>query len=657
MSNRRQLSRVLAAATLLLVVSGMVVALALVRPDRADFTFCNGTEIKTVDPALVTGQPEGRVVWAVFEGLTSYHPQTLEPLPGVAESWEISPDGKRYTFRLRREARWSDGRPITAEDFHWSFQRLLHPETAAEYAYEMWYVSHAEQYTAGRVAVGDPVEIELPDRPPGAAPFARGTVLYGRLLAVEGLGSVPASNDGPAADDAPASGDPSGEPVYVVEIGGRRRRFQRASAVPRDPAAEDYDWLLYDFRRVGIQVVDPHTLRITLNHPVPYFLEIVGFYPMSPVPRHCVERYGYPAWTKPENIVCNGPFILKSRRIRDRIRLEKNPYYWDSDHVRLNSIDVLAVESAVTGLNLYLTGSSDWIPSVPNEIVPDLLRSGRTDFRPAPYLATEYYIFNTRRKPLDDARVRRAIAMAVNKQEIAARVLRSGQIPAASLVPEDIAKYVDYQPPRCEPYAPERAAALLAEAGYPGGGGMPRLELLYNTHESHQAIAELLQSQWKRSLGLDVRLTNQDWARYLASRRQGEFWISRAGWIADYLDPNTFLEMFTTGNPNNHGGWSRPEYDALVSAAQVEARPEVRMRLFRRAEEILLQEMPLIPLYWPVTRNMVQPRVRGFYPNILDIHPLKDIGIDDIGIDAGDPTARGSTMRNWCVGDRPWPWW
>ncbi|GAB4129649.1 MAG: peptide ABC transporter substrate-binding protein [Thermogutta sp.] len=625
-----------AGPALLLAALAVVAAIALVRPDKADFTFCNGTEIKTVDPALVTGQPEGRVVWAIFEGLTSYDPRTLEPLPGVAESWEVSPDGKTYTFRLRREARWSDGRPITAEDFHWSFQRLLHPETAAEYAYEMWYVTHAEQYTAGRVDVGDPVEIELPDRSRGAPPFARGKVLYGRLLAVERPGSAVADGKSVPADTVGTA-----EPVYVVEIDGRMRRFQRRSAEPRDPSAEDYAWLLYDFRRVGIHVVDPYTLRITLNHPVPYFLQIVGFYPMAPVPRHCVERYGYPAWTKPENIVCNGPFVLKSRRVRDRIRLEKNPYYWDRDRVRLNTVDVLAVESAVTGLNLYLTGSSDWIPSVPNEIVPDLLRSGRSDFRPAPYLATEYYIFNTRRKPLDDARLRRAIAMAVNKREIVARVLRSGQIPAESLVPEDIARYVDYQPPRCEPYAPERAAALLAEAGFPGGRGMPRLELLYNTHESHQAIAELLQSQWKRSLGLDVRLTNQDWARYLASRRQGEFWISRAGWIADYLDPNTFLEMFTTGNPNNHGGWSNSEYDALVASAQVEARPEVRMRIFRRAEEILLREMPLIPIYWPVTRNMVQTRVRGFYPNILDIHPLKDIWID-----GGNSTVVGSGPRN-----------
>lgn len=637
MSNGSHPKRLLAGATLLLALSGVVVALSLVRPDRADFTFCNSTEIKTVDPALVTGQPEGRVVWAIFEGLTSYHPETLEPLPGVAKSWDISPDGKTYTFHLREEARWSDGRPITAEDFHWSFQRLLHPETAAEYAYEMWYVVHAEQYTSGRVTVGDPVEIELRDRPPGAPPFARGIVLYGRLLAVEPAGSSVAAEDGTAGADAAASG----EPVYVVEVDGKTRRFQRASAVPRDPTAEDYAWLLYDFRHVGIRVVDSHTLQITLNHPVPYFLEIVGFYPTCPVPRHCVEQYGYPAWTKPENIVCNGPFVLKSRRIRDRIRLEKNPCYWDRDQVRLNTVDVLAVESAVTGLNLYLTGSSDWIPSVPNEIVPDLLRSGRSDFRPAPYLATEYYIFNTQRKPLDDARVRRAIAMAVNKQEIVARVLRSGQIPAESLVPADIAKYVEYQPPQCEAYAPQRAAALLAEAGYPGGRGMPRLTLLYNTHESHQAIAELLQSQWKRSLGLDVRLTNQDWARYLASRRQGEFWISRAGWIADYIDPNTFLEMFTTGNPNNHGGWSHPEYDALVAAAQVEARPDVRMRLFRRAEEILLQEMPLIPLYWPVTRNMVHPRVRGFYPNILDIHPLKNIAI---GGDA--PIARETVIGN-----------
>jgi len=582
-------------------------------PD-ADLTFCNSTEIKTIDPALVTGQPEGRVVWALFEGLTTYDPKTLAPRPGMAERWTVSEDKRTYTFYLRKDACWSDGKPLTAEDFHWSFRRLLHPETACEYAYELWYVVNTEKYTTGQVEPGDPVEIELPERQPGSPPFAAGRIIRGRLVTIE--------------QPAASSGD---SPVYVVEIDGRRERFQQAKTEGQslaDPAAKPCRWVLFDFDHVGIKVLDSHTLEMTLNHPVPYFLQIIGFFPMMPVPRHCIERYGYPDWTKPENLVCNGPFLLKYRRIRDRIRLEKNPRYWNHENVRLNIVDVLAAESAITGLNLYLTGAADWIPVVPNEVVGELLRQKRRDFQPAPYLAVEYYVVNTQRPPLNDKRVRRALALAIDKEEIIARILQTGQEPALSFVPTSISRYIPYEPPQMPPYDPAAARRLLAEAGYPEGRGFPKLEILYNTHESHQAIAELIQSQWKRTLGINVRLQNQDWARYLASRRQGEFWVARAGWIADYIDPNTFLEMMTSNNPNNHGRWSHAEYDRLIALAQVEPEEKRRFELFHRAEEILLDEAAVLPLYFAVTRSMVQPYVKGYYHNVLDIHPLEAIEVD-----------------------------
>ncbi|HOP77976.1 MAG TPA: peptide ABC transporter substrate-binding protein [Thermogutta sp.] len=611
--------RWLAGGTLLVVFClGFVWAFWFPHEPPADLTFCNLTEIKTIDPALVTGQPEGRVVWALFEGLTTYDPKTLAPQPGVAESWTISQDKRTYTFHLRKEARWSDGKPLTAEDFVWSFRRLLHPETASEYAYELWHVVNAEKYTTGRVTPGDPVEIELLEKPPGAPPFASGILLRGRLVGIEPANSA-------------LGGQTTGEPVYLVEIDGRIERFQKPSREglpPPDTAARPYRWILYDFEHVGIKALDRHTLQMTLTHPVPYFLEIIGFFPMMPVPRHCIEQYGYPNWTKPENLVCNGPFILKYRRIRDRIRLVKNLHYWDRENVHLNIVDVLAAESAITGLNLYMTGAADWIPVVPNEVVSELLRQKRPDFQPSPYLAVEYYVVNTQRPPLNDPRVRRALALAINKRELIDRILQTGQQPALSFVPPSISDYIAYQPPQMPDYDPETARQLLAAAGYPNGRNFPKMEILYNTLESHQAIAELIQAQWKRTLGIDVRLQNQDWARYLASRRQGEFWIARAGWIADYLDPNTFLEMMTTDNPNNHGRWSQPEYDRLVALAQVEPDETRRFAYFRQAEEILLQEMPVLPLYFAVTRAMVRPYVRGYYHNVLDIHPLKGMSID-----------------------------
>lgn len=573
----------------------------------ADFTFCNGDEIKTVDPALSTGQPEGRIIWSLFEGLCRWHPETLEPIPGVAERWEVSNDKRTYTFHLRRGALWSDGSPVTAHDFSYSLRRFLHPATAAEYAKELWYIENAKQFTTRDVAAGDPVEVELHEKPPDALPFAPGIIVRGTLLAV---------------DEAAAE-----RPVFTVEVDGRPQQFQRADPGAASEGATACRMITYDFHHVGVRAVGEHTLEIRLNHPVPYFLNLMGFYPFSPVNRRCVETHGYPAWTRPENLVGNGAFRLEFRRVRDRIRLVKSPTYWNRDAVRLNTIDALAVKSATTMLNLYMTGQADWIPSVPTEVVTELM--ARDDFQPAPFLALYYYLINTEKPPLDDPRVRRALAMAVDRREIVERVTRSGQVPAYSVVPDEMSKYVDYTPPVFGSFDPEEARRLLAEAGYPGGRGAPRIEVLYNTHDSHKAIAEVIQAQWKRHLGLDVALSNQEWGAYLTSRRQRRYTVARAGWIGDYVDPNTFLDLFTSDNPQNQSGWSHAEYDRLIRAAQLEPDEARRLELFHAAEQIVLDELPLIPIYFYVSQSMVRPYVEGFYPNIQDVHPLWAIGIDE----------------------------
>lgn len=606
MPGKEFMRTIIAYLLMIACLSALIWAFSFGRLEPADFTFSNGTEIKTVDPALVTGQPEGRVVRALFEGLCSWDPQDLSPQPGVAARWEISDDKLVYTFHLRDDARWSNGEAVTAEDFVWSYRRFLHPRTGAEYAYELWYLVGAEKYSSGRVEIGDPVEVELPQRPPGARPYASGEIRRGTLIRMEGDGE---------------------EAVYVVAIDGTEHRFGKSAAAA---GVRDYRWLLYDFHYVGIRAVDPATLEIRLRHPVPYFINLMGFYPLSPVNRKCVETYGYPAWTKPENIVSNGPYLLQWRRIRDRIRLVKNPRYWDRDKVRTEVIDVLAVESTITGLNLYLTGDADWVPTVPNEIIPDLIGRRQADFQPSPYLGTEYYLLNVEKPPLDDPRVRQALSMAIDRSEIVTKILRAGQKPARSVVPTDIRRYTDYTPAECEDMNIEKARRLLADAGYPGGRGLPKIEILYNTNESHQAIAELIQSQWKRNLGVDARLQNQDWARYLNSRRVGEFMVSRAGWIGDYVDPATFLMMFASNSPSNHTRWSNAQFDGLLEQARVEKDDRRRMECFQRAERILMEEMPVIPVYFTVSRAMVRPYVRGYYPNILDTHPLKDIRIDPV---------------------------
>jgi oligopeptide transport system substrate-binding protein len=535
---------------------------------RADFTFVNGSEVKSLDPSIVTGQPEQRMLTGLFEGLMNWHPRTLEPIPGVANRWELSEDRRTYTLHLRPDAKWSDGSPVTAEDFAYSLRRLLDPRTAAEYAYQAWYILGARRYSSGGRALnpGDAIEVEL-NLPPDAVNTLRGEVRCGRLLRIE-------DSSGRELSDAEREAAQGAEGfrieawTFVVDCGEGAERYCYAdddSAAKARPAA-GVRWcrqVLPDFRTVGVAVIDERTLRIELENPTPYFLTLLGYYPLFPVNRRCVERYGSPQWTYVENIVCNGAYVPEFRRIRDRTRLRKNPHYWNRDEVRLETIDVLAVESSSTALNLYLTDQVDWIYDLPAPALKTLLaeRPRRPDVNPQPMLVTYFYMLNTTRKPLDDVRVRRALAMAIDRRELTDVLLGAGERPAYSLTPPGIAGYV---PPQCPQEDAAKARRLLAEAGYPDGRGFPPMSILYNTHEGHQAIAELIRKQWQNNLGIALRTRNEEFATLLASQRQMNYDVSRRGWVGDYPDPNTFLDLHVTGGEQNGTGWSNAEYDALI---------------------------------------------------------------------------------------------
>lgn len=588
-----------------LLAVALVASASLGTLPKADFTFCNATDVKSLDPAKVTGQPEGRVISALFEGLVSWKPDTLEPIPGVAESWELSEDGLTYTFHLRKNARWSNGDPLTAHDFQYSFRRFLDPQTAAEYAYQLWYVRGAKAYTTQQLVVGQQVEVELPPAdplPPGMRPFGRGPVLYGTLQALDGA--------------APAEAGAPDTRVYTVEIDGQARRF---ALVPADSELELCKQVLPDFREVGVRVIDDHTLELTLEHPTPYFVFLLGFYVLSPVHQECVETYGDSGWVRPEHIVTNGPYKLEFRRLRDRIRLARNEHYWDAANVRLATIDVLAVESDTTLLNLYLTGAADWIPTVPNIVIPQL-KQERSDFISEPILAVYFYRLNTTRPPLDDVRVRRALSLALNREEIVTRVSRGGESPARCFVPPGLNGYPKLDVLREDV---DQARALLAEAGFGPDRPLPAFAILYNTSEAHRDIAQVVMYQWKSALGVDARLRNQEWQSYLASQRSQDYEVSRSGWTGDYADPNTFLDLFVTDGENNQTGWGNPRYDELIAEAARETDAAARLALLAEAERILLDEVPIIPLYHYMSKNLVHPNLRGFYPNTLDVHPLQ----------------------------------
>ncbi len=496
-----------------------------------------GTEPEGLDPHLVTGVTEHYVMLSLLEGLVTVHPETLEIEPGMAKSWEVSDDGLHYTFHLNPEAKWSNGDPVTSEDFMFSHERILTPALGGPYAYMLYSIKNAEAFNKG--------EIE-------------------------------------------------------------------------------------DFAEVGVKAPDLQTLTYELEAPTPYFLSLSTHFTWWPVHPPTVLAHGtmtsrITKWTKPGNFVGNGPFALKTWRLNHSIKVEKNPHYRDAENVRLSGIHFLPIsldteERAFRAEQLHITSTVpipriDWY----RENAPQRLRFD-------PYLGVYYYIVNTERGPLKDPLVRKALAYSIDRESLTKHVLKAGQKPAYHFTPPDTAGYT---PSVKLPYDPELARKLLAEAGYPEGKGFPKFELLFNTSESHRTIAVAIQQMWKEELGIDIGLYNQEWKVYLATRKERNFDIVRAAWIGDYVDPNTFLSLGTSDNGNNHSNWGNQRYDELIREASFASEPEARHALFQEAEKILLDEMPVIPIYFYVRSLLIDESVRGWHPNIRDYHPYQDVWLEE----------------------------
>ena len=495
---------------------------------RADLVLVNGAEPDSLDPAIITGQPEGRVVNALFEGLTTFD-RKGRSVPGMAESWTISPDRKTYTFRLRADAKWSDGVPVTAGDFVASWRRMLTPATAAPNNYQLFYVRNAKAFADGKLA---------------------------------------------------------------------------------------------DFSQVGVRALDDRTLEVQLGNPTPFFLDLCATPPLQPVPLRVIEREG-DDWIKPGRIVTNGAYLLEAWRINDRIRLRRNPLYWDRAHVALETVDVLPIAKANVAFNFYASGEADVMLDkgvVPPSLLDELKR--RPDFHAAPFLGSYFVRFNCVKGPFADERVRQAFALAVDRERIVKKITRAGELPAATLVPPGVA---GYHAPAGLGYDPEKARALLAEAGYPGGRGFPLARYLFSEGELNEAIAVELQNMWSQTLGVQVALTRQEWKVYLNSLNSLDYDLARSTWVGDYPDPNTFLDMFLTGGGNNRTGWSNPAYDGLIAQAAAEGDAARRFAILAQAEEMLVARQAVVcPLYFYVGIQLYDPkRVGGIEPNVLDEHPIR----------------------------------
>jgi len=490
----------------------------------ADLTLCNGDEPQTLDPAIVTGQLEGRICLALFEGLTTRNAKG-DIIPGMAESWEISPDGLTYTFHLRPGIKWSNGEPLTAYDFLNSWERVLNPATASEYSYQLYYLVNGEAYGTGKIT---------------------------------------------------------------------------------------------DFSQVGVKAPDDHTLVVTLTHPTAFFLELTSFQTLVPVHLPTVKKYGND-WIKPGKMVSDGPYVLKDWRLNDYILVEANPYYWRP--VPVHRIKVLPTNSPTACFNLFYSHKTDLIldtRSIPSTLVQDI--KDKPYFHANPFGATSFMRFNVKRKPFDDVRVRKALALALDKEDIVTKITRAGEPVADTLVPPGNAGYT---PPEGLGYHVDQARQLLAAAGYPNGVGFPDVNLLYAIRGNSPQVAAEMQALWRRDLGItSIHLRGQEWKVYLNTQQLSDFDLCLGAWLGDYNDPQTFIDMFVTDGGNNDTGWGDPQYDAMLATSENTADPVKRMGILRDMEKILVDdEVPIVPIYFWVGMSLYySDKVGGFEPNFVDDH-------------------------------------
>ena len=371
---------------------------------------------------------------------------------------------------------------------------------------------------------------------------------------------------------------------------------------------------------VQIKAVDDSTFQVKFTGPLPT-LSMLANYSFAVVPVHVIAKFGV-NWTKPENFVGNGPYKLESWVPQSKITVVPNQKYWDQKAIKLTRITFLPLEDNNTGYNMYKKGEVDWMTSVPLDQIEDAQL--RKDFQNDVYLGTYYYRLNVTSVSLKDARVRKALALAFDRPTLVKRVTKGGQLPAYAFCP----KFITYTPPTFAPKEDVKAAQkLLSDAGFPEGKGFPKLTLLYNTSESHKKIAEYIQDQWKRNLGIEVELKNEEWKTYLEDMNQLNFQIARAAWVGDYNDPMTFLDMFITGGANNNTGYANPKYDALVAKAKSLVEGTERNKLFKDIETMLMTDLPVVPIYTFTTNQLIDlTKWDGWYGNILDVHNWKNFG-------------------------------
>lgn len=493
------------------------------------------SEPESIDPALNTAVDGAVMINHMFEGLYKWIDDgngVAKLVLGQAESVDVNAEKTVYTFKIRENAKWSDGQAVTASDFVYSWQRLVDPATAADYCYMADILLNANEIMAGEK----------------------------------------------------------------------------------------------DKSELGVKAIDEHTLEVTLHTPCPYFEEIMAFPSLMPVRQDMIEKGG-DQWTFDlSTYVGNGPYKMESWEHNSKIRLVKSENYYDFAKLGPNAINFALMDDANAIYAAFNSGQLNFIEEVPVAEIPTLVEQGKLNIDK--YIGTYYVCFQTQKAPFDDVRVRKAFSLAIDRNYIVEQITRTGQVPASGFVPYGVndalgiegddfrtvgGNYMDVSKEAYEANC-EEARRLLAEAGYEGGAGFPVVEYLYNTSDNHKAIGEALQQMWQDELGVTVNLVNQEWNTFLQTRKEGNYSIARNGWIADYNDPMSFLDMWLTGGGNNDAHYSNAEYDALIMQAKSTSDAAERMRLMHQAEDILMgEDVVHAAIYFYTNKYMAQGFTGMYY--------------------------------------------
>jgi len=602
-------------------------------PDRNILRYVSGDEPESLDPAISNGQPEARLYMALYEGLVEYDPKTLEPRPALAERWHINNDSSEFTFHLRNTGRWSNGDPIDANDFVYSFRRALDKKTASRNAYLALYLKYSQAFNEQQVFVRDPQTgkfLEAKDFEENPAP--------------EPIGSSPLDPAKPeyVADPNETTLDPDSEfhhlmhtPQRLTLPGDEKARNKRVAANAKLKAAiAGKEFIPVKAEDIGVEAVDKYTVRLSLIQPAPFFLGLLAHQVFRLVPKKVVEQYG-DKWTQPEHIVTCGPFKLKTWVPYDKLILERDPMYWDVANVKLDELYFYPIIDQSTAMNLYKVGELD---AVYNHAVPNPwlhVMKPKKDYMDKAEAGIDYLIMNTTKPPLNNAKVRKAFNLSIDKDAYASwrRIVK----PLTAFTPTGM--FPGYPQPQGAAFNPSEARRLLGEAGYPvvknGDGSfscptfpVDQVEFIYNSQSANKAVAEWMQSQWKQNLGVTVGLRNMEWKTFLESRAKLEYkGFARGAWGADYMDPFTFLSIFYTAGESGTG-WEDPKYVAMLDEANRTLDHAKRYELLAKAEAYMLDNQPIIPIDTPSVNWLKKPYVKGMYPNPGSLFAWKYVYIE-----------------------------